>query len=284
MVLRLSLSDSLLCLYCFPILSSGVETQKIDFQSDLSNKLDKSYWSKSDVARMAAAAKSSQSSLSLDVVRAQESGPPVLQTPGPDLPRLSSQSVLVPKPTARLVPSTKVKNAVLDSYQKKFGHTVSNPITTTSKGTSSHLLLQPPSQSQLVTQCKMKPNKDKHYGLSSIGFINIVPVIFAGFLTVREKKFALSRLCKILARAVPEMHRLFKIDWRPITKPRLNYQNQSSIDPHRVDMATALALRSGLDPGKLLELSMASTRVPGGTSKESLTPLHHTYQMMTTLK
>ena len=116
--MRLSLSDSLLCLYCFPILSSGVETQKIDFQSDLSNKLDKSYWSKSDVARMAAAAKSSQSSLSLDVVRAQESGPAVLQKPAPDLHRLSSQSVLIPKPTARLVPSTKVKNAVLDSYQK----------------------------------------------------------------------------------------------------------------------------------------------------------------------
>ena len=86
MVLRLSLSDSLLCLYCFPTLDLGVETQKIDFQSDLSNKLDKNYWSKTDVARMAAVAKSSQSSLSLDVVRAQESDPVAPQKPGPAVP------------------------------------------------------------------------------------------------------------------------------------------------------------------------------------------------------
>ena len=51
---------------------------------------------------------------------------------------------------------------------------------------------------------------------------------------------------------VPEVARLLKIDWRPLLEPRFNYQSQHSIDEHRVDMATALAVRSGLDPGKIV--------------------------------
>ena len=48
------------------------------------------------------------------------------------------------------------------------------------------------------------------------------------------------------------MCRLFKIDWTPILEPRLNYQEQERVDPHRVDMATALAIQVGLDPGRIV--------------------------------
>ena len=35
-------------------------------------------------------------------------------------------------------------------------------------------------------------------------------------------------------------------------EPRCNYELQTSVDTNRVDMATALAVRSGLDPGKIV--------------------------------
>ena len=68
--------------------------------------------------------------------------------------------------------------------------------------------------------------------------------------------WAITQLDKILSIAVPEIKRLLLIDWRPLLNPRCNYESQNSIDTNRVDMATALAVRSGLDPGKIVR-SMA---------------------------
>ena len=55
-------------------------------------------------------------------------------------------------------------------------------------------------------------------------------------------------------KVIPETHCLLKIDWTPLLKPRLKYQDQENVDPHRVDMATALSIRVGLDPGRIVRI------------------------------
>ena len=62
----------------------------------------------------------------------------------------------------------------------------------------------------------------------------------------------LSKLNKLCAELVPEIRRLLKINWKPIFKPRCDYDCQNSIPMERVDMATALALRCVLDPGRIV--------------------------------
>ena len=52
--------------------------------------------------------------------------------------------------------------------------------------------------------------------------------------------------------AVPDIKSLLLVDWRPLLQPRYNYELQTSIDIKRVDMATALAIRCGFDPGKIV--------------------------------
>jgi hypothetical protein len=60
------------------------------------------------------------------------------------------------------------------------------------------------------------------------------------------------RVNKLYNKVVPEVSRLLVLDWKPLLEPRLDYENQVAIDMNRVDMATSLALRSGLDPGRVV--------------------------------
>ena len=51
---------------------------------------------------------------------------------------------------------------------------------------------------------------------------------------------------------VPETHCLLKIDWKPLLQPRLNYQDQENVDPHKVDIKIVLGVCVGLDPGRMV--------------------------------
>ena len=51
---------------------------------------------------------------------------------------------------------------------------------------------------------------------------------------------------------------------------RHDYDHQKSISMERVDMATALALRRGLDPGKIVRTWEGSTLENGGIPKKTL--------------
>ena len=57
---------------------------------------------------------------------------------------------------------------------------------------------------------------------------------------------------KLFAKVIPEISRLLKLNWKPIIEHRPNYDDQKQISVERVDMATALALQCGLDPGKIV--------------------------------
>ena len=156
-----------------------------------------------------------------------------------------------PPKSARLVSGTAMKNEILQSYQDKFGADYPKPITTNSLGTSANHLLQPPSQHDLFKSSRMKPEQDKYYGVADLTIWNVVVLVVNSFLCMKDL-LTLSRSNKLMNKVVPETHRLLKVDWTPLLQPRLNYQDQERVDPNRVDMATALAIHVGLDPGRIV--------------------------------
>ena len=65
---------------------------------------------------------------------------------------------------------------------------------------------------------------------------------------------SLSLFNEDFATVVPQVIELLDVDISPILKPRLEYQNQTEVDPHRVTMATAALVGCGMDPGKFVRL------------------------------
>ena len=188
-------------------------------------------------------------------------------TPGPVSPRvLDSQAASThnhphsPDKASRLVKSTKMKNSILDDYQKEFGS--GKPVVTSQLGTLENLL-QPPSQYVLMRSCSMKPELKKHYSSDPICFYNVAALVMNSFLSPKEM-WAIAQLNKFMSVAVPDIKRLLLVDWRPLLQPRYNYELQTSIDNKRVDMATALAIRCGFDPGKIVRTLGGGNILPPG--------------------
>ena len=95
----------------------------------------------------------------------------------------------------------------------------------------------------------MRPEANKYYNTWYIKFHNVLVLVLNMFLGIADL-FALSCVNKLMRRTVPHMHRLVKLNWRPLLEPRLDCESQTCIDMNIVYMGMALAIRSGLDPGK----------------------------------
>ena len=142
----------------------------------------------------------------------------------------------------RLVKDKKMKCQILDKYQKECGGAYDSSITTTHLGSSN---LQPPSHFELMKSSTMRPEKHKYYVADPVTFLNVVVLVVDSFFA-NDKLVNLSATSRLLQEVVPEVRRLLTVDWKPLLKPRINYEDQNQIDMNRVDMATALAVRSGL--------------------------------------
>ena len=201
-------------------------------------------------SRTLTSVKKSEESIPVPVVES-ETIPVVLNSVGDqNVPTVEDDQQ--PSKPASLVSGTAMKNEILQSYQDKFGADYPKPITTNYLGTPTNHLLQPPSQCDLFKSSRMKPEEDKYYGLADLTIWNVVVLVVNSFLCVKDL-LALSRSSKLtMNKVVPETRRLLKVDWTPLFQPRLNYQDQESVDPNRVDMATTLVIRLGLDPGRIV--------------------------------
>ena len=144
-----------------------------------------------------------------------------------------------------------MKNDTLQKYQDQFGSNHPSPITTTALDTSDLHPFQPPSQYHLVKSFRRKPESNKYYGVLDVTFFNIVVLVLNVFLCAKDL-VSLSLANRKLRRVVKDTYRLLKIDWRLLKDPRFNYKKQSHIDLYRVDMATALAVRTEHDPGRIV--------------------------------
>ena len=93
----------------------------------------------------------------------------------------------------------------------------------------------------------MKPDLKKSYSVEDPGLLNIV--VFLEKYLLSKEWLILAGVNKLLSKVLPEIRRLLKLNWKPITEHRVDYNNQKQISMDRIDMATALALQCGLDPG-----------------------------------
>ena len=92
----------------------------------------------------------------------------------------------------------------------------------------------------------MKPDRNKSYSAEDPTIFNVLVFLVGTYLSKMEI-LVLSKLNKLFAEVILET----KINWKPIVEPRHDYDHRKCVSMERVDMATALALRCGLDPGKI---------------------------------
>ena len=211
-----------------------------NFLSTLSSKLHSSIVLKSELL----AKKSGATSAVVHVAPTLKRKDPPLVAPLPNPTKAPASN--------RLVKGTRMKKQVLSEYQERYGGNHPEPITTQPvKGAWSERIPQPPSQCDLVKSSRMKPDPEKFYNVDRLSVENVIVLALAEMLGARDS-VALTCASKTFQTVVPEVARLLKVDWRPLLEPRFDYQLQDQIDKHRVDMATALAVRSGLDPGKIV--------------------------------
>ena len=159
-----------LCLFYLPLGSEIVESFHVTTSRQLNSRIvvpttGNVSKARSRASRIVVPTAGNVSEVRARVQKLVALNPEPLATPGPDRPRvLDSQAASTnnhpqsPDKASRLVKSTKMKNSILDDYQKEFGS--GKPIVTSQLGTLENSL-QPPSQYVLMRSCSMKPELKK---------------------------------------------------------------------------------------------------------------------------
>ena len=100
----------------------------------------------------------------------------------------------------------------------------------------------------------MKPELDKAYRVEDLNIYHDLAIVFKEHATSFKTKdlISLRSVSKIFAEVVPKIIRWSSIDFAPLCEPRLDYEAQTTIDNHRVEMASVAMLHFGLDPGKFV--------------------------------
>ena len=119
-------------------------------------------------------------------------------------------------PSTQVDKNPKHKDDVLTNYQSKFGG--DEPIVTTFQGKPPKFNLKPPSQYHWVKSSRMKPHKNKNYGLVKPIFRNVFVFLFGTYLTKMEAK-VLASVSKLFSKVIPQISRLLKINWKPSVEP-----------------------------------------------------------------
>jgi hypothetical protein len=97
---------------------------------------------------------------------------------------------------------------------------------------------------------------DKAYCVEDLNIYHVmIAIIFKEHATTftTNDVTAIHMVNKAFAEVIPKVMRWTSIDFSSLREPRLNYEAQTAIDNHRVEMASAAMLRFGLDPGNLLD-------------------------------
>ena len=152
-----------------------------------------------------------------------------------------------------LVTGTKMEEKILKEYDDKYSGPHKKPIIT-KKGEPYTYPLCIPSQRHLVQSSIMKPMSNKYYRVSNINSYNVLVLIIIVMNEFFDETDLALLACtnKDLCKVVPEICCLLKVDWHPLLKPCIGYQDQTENDPHIFDMATSLLIMVGLDQDKVV--------------------------------
>ncbi len=148
------------------------------------------------------------------------------------------------------------KNAIIAeynvSYQKRG---IKGIISTTKKGEPTTKSIIYPTIPQLVRSCLMKPSLNHQYRVSDLCLDNVIVELtksFESFLT-NEDVMNLSEVNSLYQEMIHNIIDLRAMDLTRLREPRIGYAEQTSIDPNRVDTATACAIHYSLHPGMVIK-------------------------------
>lgn len=166
----------------------------------------------------------------------------------------SSQSQPSRKPAKRLIQSKDDKETILREHQEIHGVKFSDPIVTLPQG--EQILCRPyhslPTQRELVKNSVMKPRQTASYRAETATFhLSLLPILSSGFFDIDDYG-VLRMVASDISRLVKIHLDLLDVDITPLLHPRYDFDHQQTLQKERIDMATALFLFYGGDPGKVI--------------------------------
>ncbi len=100
----------------------------------------------------------------------------------------------------------------------------------------------------------MKPSTNKYYQVKDLKIYNVITIVIQEYTAFSKNELLSIRLINTdFAKMIPKLKRWLQIDFSTLRKPRLSYNSQTQIDPHRVCMANAAMAHFGLDPGRFVQ-------------------------------
>ena len=103
-------------------------------------------------------------------------------------------------------------------------------------------------------QPSMRPELDKGYRVEDLNIYHIIVIVLREHLdscTLTDVAWLCS-VNKTFAEVLPKIAQWRSLHFSPLCEPHLDYEAQTSIDPHRVEMASTAMLHFGMDPGKFV--------------------------------
>jgi len=148
------------------------------------------------------------------------------------------------------------KNETLSRYENScLQNEIQGVVTAVTKGKNTD---EPsyPSHHTLISQCKMKPNKNVYYRVKDLRLRLDNVIIFL----VKDHKNFLSESDLVSVRSLNVMYevmmidviRLRDVDFWDLKVPRLDYAQQVQISNERIDKATACAIHYGVNPSMVI--------------------------------
>ena len=146
------------------------------------------------------------------------------------------------------------KNETLSRYENScLQNGIQGVVTTVTKGKNTEKRSYP-SHYTLISECKMKPNKNLYYRVEDLRLDNVI------IFLVKDPKSYLSESDLVSIRSLNVMYdvmmvdvvRLRDVDFWDLKQPRLNYAQQVEISNERINKATACAIYYGLNPSMVI--------------------------------
>jgi len=151
-----------------------------------------------------------------------------------------------------IVRGTKHKRLILQEYQDRFGTDVNVPIVTRKKGKTIAVPTNNPSVFPTIK--RMKPRRSIYYRVEELTLYNVITTVLKEYLGsfTPEDQLHLSCVNKDFATMIPNTKRWLSLDFSSLRDPIPDYELQTTISQHRVDMASAAMVHFGLDIGRFV--------------------------------
>ena len=139
-----------------------------------------------------------------------------------------------------IIQGTRQKRWILQEYEDTFGSNYPDSIITKKKGKHSHI-------NPLRKIVRMKPSIKKYYRVEELTIYNVVTTVIKEFRDSFGPTDLLHLSCanKDFLIMIKNTVQWLRIDFSSLRDPRYDYEQQTKICPHRVDMASAAMVHFG---------------------------------------